>query len=48
MFYERKRKELLTSTDEASKKQEGDRHGRGISLDSSRVHNAVSKHASLT
>jgi len=29
MFYERKRKEILTSSEKASKKQEGDRHDRG-------------------
>ena len=38
MFFERKRKELLTTTSDASKKQEGDRHARGLSIDESRVH----------
>ncbi|XP_065903839.1 uncharacterized protein [Dysidea avara] len=38
VFFERKRKELLSSTGDASKKQEGDRHNRGISVDVSRVH----------
>lgn len=38
MFFERKRKELLTTTSDASKKQEGERHARGLSIDESRVH----------
>ena len=38
MFYERKRKELLTSTTEASRKVEGDRHTRGQSIADSKVH----------
>ena len=38
LFYDRKRKELLTTTGEASKRQEGDRHTRGISIDDSRLH----------
>ena len=38
MFYERKRKELLTSTTEASRKVEGDRHTRGQSIANSKVH----------
>ena len=42
MFYDRKRKELLTTTGEASKKHEGDRHTRGLSIDDSRVHGNVS------
>lgn len=42
MFYDQKRKEILTSTEEASKKQEGDRHDRGKRLDASRVHRDVS------
>ena len=33
IFYDRKRKELLTTTDEASKKREGDRHTIGLSLE---------------
>ena len=41
LFYDRKRKELLT-TGEASKKHEGDRHTRGLSIDDSRVHANVS------
>ena len=41
MFYESKRKELLTTTSDASKKQEGDRHARGLSIDESRVHTDV-------
>ena len=44
VFFERKRKELLSSTGDASKKQEGDRHNRGISVDVSRVHSDVSTH----
>ena len=39
LFYDRKRKELLTTTGEASKKHEGDRHIRGLSID---VHANVS------
>ena len=42
LFYDRKRKELLTTTGEASKKHEGDRHTRGLSIDDSRVHSNVS------
>jgi len=38
LFYGRKRKELLTTTGKASKRQEGDRHTRGLSIDDSRVH----------
>ena len=38
VFYERKRKELLTSTTEASRKVEGDRHTRGQSIADSKVH----------
>ena len=37
MFYERKRKELLSSTTEASKKQEGGRHSKAITIDSARI-----------
>ena len=32
MFYERKRKQLLTSTTEASRNVEGDRHAKGQSI----------------
>lgn len=42
LFYDRKRKELLTTTGAASKKHEGDRHTRGLSIDDSRVHANVS------
>ena len=42
LFYDRKRKELLTTTGEALKKHEGDRHTRGLSIDDSRVHVNVS------
>ena len=42
LFYDRKRKELLTTTGEASKKHEGDRHTRGLSIDDSKVHTNVS------
>lgn len=41
MFYERKRKELLTSTTEASKKVEGDRHTKGQSIVDLKVHAQV-------
>ena len=41
MFYERKRKELLTSTTEASRKQEGDRHSKAKDIDSARIHSQV-------
>ena len=42
MFYERKRKELLTSTTELSRKQEGDRHSKAITIDSARICSQVS------
>ena len=38
MFYERKRKELLTSTTEASRKQEGHRHSKAKDIDSAKIH----------
>ena len=41
MFYERKRKELLTSTSEASRKLEGDRHSKAKDIDSPRIHSQV-------
>jgi len=41
MFYDRKRKELLTSTTDASRKQEGDRHSKAITIDSARIHTQV-------
>ena len=47
LFYDRKRKELLTTTGEASKKHEGDRHTRGLSIDDSRVHANVSMTSSV-
>ena len=42
MFFERKRKETVTSISDASKKQEGDRHNRGLDIDNSRISNPVS------
>ena len=36
MFYERKRKELLASTTEASRKQEGDQHSKAKDIVSAR------------
>ena len=42
VFFERKRKETVVSVSDASKKQEGDRHTRGLSIDSSRIKNPVS------
>ena len=47
LFYDRKRKELLTTTGKASKKHEGDRHTRGLSIDDSRVHANVSMSLSV-
>lgn len=41
MFYERRRKEVLTSTTEASRKVEGDRHSKGQSIDDLKVHTQV-------
>ena len=34
-------KELLDTTGDASKRQEGDRHSKGLGIDESRVHNNV-------
>ena len=45
MFYERKRKELLTSTTEASRKVEGDRHTKGQSIVDLKVHTQVIWHS---
>ena len=42
MFFERKRKETVVSISDASKKQEGDRHTRGLAIDKSRINNPVS------
>lgn len=44
MFYERKRKEILYSTTEASRKIEGDRHTKGQSIDNLKVHAQVIRH----
>ena len=41
MFYDRKRKEVLSSTTEASLKVEGDRHSRGMSIMDLKVHAQV-------
>ena len=41
MFYERKRKEVLSSTTEASRKIEGDRHTKGQNIVDSKVHAQV-------
>ena len=41
MFYDRKRKEVLSSTTEASLKVEGDRHSRGMSIMDLKVHTQV-------
>ena len=35
------KKELLDTTGDASKRQEGDRHSRGLNIDKSRVHSNV-------
>ena len=37
MFYERKRKELLTTTTEASRKWEGDRHSNAQNINDTRI-----------
>jgi len=37
MFFERKRKEFLTTTTEASRKMEGDRHCKAQNIDDSRI-----------
>ena len=42
LLYDTKRKELLTTISEASKKHEGDRHTRSVGIDDSRVHANVS------
>ena len=42
MFFERKRKEIVVSISDASKKQEGDRHARGLDIDDSRINKPVS------
>ena len=41
MFYDRKRKEVLSSTTEASLKVEGDWHSRGMSIMDLKVHAQV-------
>jgi len=41
------RKELLTSSDDASKKQESNRHDRGISIDTSRIHSNVNSNVGI-
>jgi hypothetical protein len=41
MFYDRKRKEVLSSTTEASLKVDGDRHSRGMSIMDVKVHAQV-------
>lgn len=38
VFYDRTRKELLTSTTEASKRLDGDRHVKGGTVADSRIH----------
>ena len=45
MFYERRRKELLTSTTEATRKVEGDRHSKGQSIVDLKVHTQVIRHS---
>ena len=45
MFYERRRKELLTSTTEATRKVEGDRHSKGQSTVDLKVHTQVIQHS---
>ena len=42
LFFERKRKESMVSVSDASKKQEVDRHTRGLGIDNSRINNPVS------
>ena len=42
VFFERKRKEIVVSISDASKKQEGDRHARGLDIDDSRINKPVS------
>ena len=41
MFYDRKRKEILSSTTEASLKVEGDRHFQGMNIMDLKVHAQV-------
>ena len=45
LFYERRRKEVLTSITEATRKVEGDRHSRGQSIVDSKVHTQVILHS---
>ena len=44
MFYDRKRKEVLSSTTEASVKVEGGRHARGLSIMDLKVHAQVHRY----
>ena len=51
MFYDRKRKEIISSTSDASKRVEGNRHANGMSIVDSKVHAQVIyklQHVSLT